>query len=135
MRRLKKIQKSEFEVVFAAEWKPVTLEGDAIPSFARNFPGTLRCTFIASGEVQAAAHYPTPLLPDARLVGGIDVWREAPDDPVPYNKDWYAVLESDTDKGSLFLDGPQKDSEHWHDKIPSRYIGARVVGRNDRSEE
>ena len=135
MRRLKKIHRSEFEVVFAEDWEPVTLEGEAIPSFARGFPGTLRCTFIASGEAQAEVPYPSRRLPDARLVGGIDVWREAPDDPVSYNKDWYAVLSSVADPDALYLDGQQKDSEHWLDRIPSRYAKVKVIGRADDDEK
>lgn len=48
MNRPKKILKSEFEAVFAEDWKPVRLEGDAVPSFARRLAGEVRCMFIAN---------------------------------------------------------------------------------------
>lgn len=65
------------------------------------------------------------------MKGGIDVWRDAPDDPVAYNKDWYAVLASAAEPEIMFVDGPHKDGEHWSDEIPPRYVDIKVIGDND----
>ncbi|HVS64392.1 MAG TPA: hypothetical protein VMT85_12920 [Thermoanaerobaculia bacterium] len=135
MSRPKKIRRSEFEAVFVEDWEPVTLQDDAIPSFARRLAGEVSCTFIASGQTLASVPYVLRGVPDATLVGGIDVWRDSPDDPVAYNKDWYAVLASETDPEVLFVDGPQRDAEHWRDAIPSRYADAKVIGGNDDGHE
>lgn len=131
MSRRKKIRRAEFEAVFLEDWEPVTLQGDAIPSFARRLAGEVACTFIASGQTLASTPYALPGVPGATLVGGIDVWRDSPDDPVAFNKDWYAVLASEADPEVLFVDGPQRDSEHWRNAIPSRYQGIKLIGGDD----
>lgn len=60
----------------------------------------------------------------------MDIYRHAADDPVPLNKDWYAIVLSD-DPNVLVVDGPYKDSEHWLSEIPTRYEGAKVTGAAD----
>jgi hypothetical protein len=61
------------------------------------------------------------------LIGGIDVYRNSPDDPVALNKDWYAVVTiADTDS-MLLVRGPVHDSEHWLNEIPERLKGASIV--------
>lgn len=128
MKRLKSIPRDDFEVVFAEHWKPVELRGDAMPCFAQSVPESKLCQVLASGEYAASGeHYPCKRLRDAQLVGGIDVWRHAPDDPVDYNKDWYAVLSSSSTPEILYVDGPRKDAEHWSTKIPDRYLNVKVI--------
>ncbi len=131
MKRLKKIRRSEFEAVFVEDWEPVYLEGEAMPGFARGIPGAVRCCVIASGQDLASVRYPCPQLPGARIVGGIDVWRHSPDDPEPFNKDWYRVLESPETPDTLYVEGPHKDSEHHHPRIPERYSGVKVIGAKE----
>ncbi len=125
MKRLKAIRRSDFEVVLAEDWRPVVLEGNARPEFTRRIP---QACIIASGQDLATAPpYRCPQLPDARLVGGIDAWRSVTDDPVPFNKDWYAVVASPSDPDYVFAVGPQRDLEHWSSEIPSRYDRIKVV--------
>lgn len=127
MNRLKTMPRSDFEVVLAENWRPVILEGDAMPEFTRRIPREIRCCIIASGQYQASVPYPCSQLPDAHLVGGIDAWRYADDDPQPYNKDWYAILASPSTPELLYAAGPQKDSEHWSPDIPERYQGIKII--------
>ena len=64
----------------------------------------------------------------SQLVGGIDVYRHSPDDPLPFNKDWYAVVTHPDDPIMLLVDGPQKDAEHWLESIAERYEGLEILG-------
>jgi hypothetical protein len=61
------------------------------------------------------------------LVGGIDVYRHAPDDPKPLNKDWYAVIDLPEDREHLLVDGPQRDHEHWIDRVPPRLAPKKIL--------
>lgn len=128
MKRRKTIPTTEFEEVFQRCWEPVVLVGDAVPQFAENIPA---CCIIASGERISDGFDKSGA---GRLVGGIDVYRDAPDDPVALNKDWYAIISTD-DTRTLGIDGPKKDKEHWLDEIPARYAGAEIVGSSSRTRE
>jgi hypothetical protein len=61
------------------------------------------------------------------LIGGIDIWRKAPDDPVPLNKDWYAVVEVNGEPKYL-VDGPFKDDENWSHSLPERLKSVEIFG-------
>ena len=67
-------------------------------------------------------------------VGGIEVYRNSPDDPVRYNKDAYVILNDLPqldDSSILRVLGPQEESsdpEHWLDEIPDRLKGAGYTG-------
>lgn len=134
MPKRKYISTKDFNVVFAEDWEPVVLEGEAVPDFARTIPDTIRCCIIASGEYSTARLYSSRLVPSGYLVGGMDIYRHAPDDPVPLNKDWYAIVSS-ADPDVLVVDGPYKDNEHWLSEIPSRYQGAKVIGSANDEEK
>ncbi len=60
-------------------------------------------------------------------MGGLDVYRRAPDDPYEPNKDWYAVIAIPESNGMLLVQGPIADSEHWLNQIPKRLEGAEVL--------
>ncbi len=129
MAKRKFIRTENFNAVFAENWNPVVLEGDAMPPFARAIPEAIRCCIIASG--QDITNRPLPwssrIVSSGYLVGGVDIYRHSPDDPVPLNKDWYAIVSTD-DPDTLAVDGPHKDQEHWLTKVPERYSGAKVIG-------
>jgi hypothetical protein len=131
MGRVKEILISEFEEVFQRNWEPVVLVGDALPGFTKSIPA---CCIIASGEISFSGLYSSQRT-RGRLVGGIDVYRHSPDDPVPLNKDWYAVVASGDNPSVLLVDGPLKDSEHWLGEIPQRYARAELVGSPKRTKE
>jgi hypothetical protein len=90
-------------------------------------PDSVLHSIYASGGPFPGLPYTDSDLSAARLVGGIDVYRNAPDDPVAFNKDWYAVLAlSDTDS-MLFVRGPIYDTDHWLDQIPDRLENVEVL--------
>ena len=127
MSKINLIQASEFRPVFEHSWRPVMLQGEAIPPLLRNLPEDIGWGIIASGEIMATEPYSSRRIRQGRLVGGIDVYRHSPDDPVAFNKDWYAVVASDAHPETLFVEGPWKNGEHWLDEIPARYSGVKVI--------
>lgn len=123
--RFKTMARDEFKEVQDRDWTPVELVGDAVPDFLSRVPRDVAFRFLASGENNAGA--------DGAIVGGIDVYRHAPDDPVALNKDWYAV-HAYAD-GSLSVRGPIKDAEHWLNEVPRRYDGIEALGRKREEPE
>jgi hypothetical protein len=113
--KLKKMPLSEFQAVMTREWTPVKLVGDALPSWASGIPESVLATALASGtcNVDQSKLYHSEQIPAGQLIGGFDIYGHAPDDPVPFNKDWYAVVKGPDDSTVLLIDGPQKDAEHW----------------------
>lgn len=110
--------KVEFIEVQNRDWTPVELVGDAVPTFLSRVPRHVAFRFLGSGENNNAV--------EGALVGGIDVYRHSPDDPVALNKDWYSVrVGADA---CLRVEGPIKDREHWLDEVPERYRGIEVLG-------
>lgn len=128
MKRVKMISMEQFKEVMDRNWVPVELVGDALPDFAAGIPAERLHSFLASGQYQCSVAYKSTMIPSGHLIGGIDVYRNAPDDPVALNKDWYAVVSSDQDDTMFLVDGPIKDDEHWIDEIPKRYAGVKIVG-------
>lgn len=124
----KKMPFKQFERIGQREWRPVKVVGDAIPDFLQGIPRDRIHTIVASGTLGPGLEYCGEAVPSGRLVGGIDVYRNAPDDPVELNKDWYAVIRIvDTDT-MLLVEGPIKDEEHWIDEIPHRLQGIEILG-------
>ncbi len=115
----KTMPKIEFRDVQDRDWEPVELIGEAVPRFLAGIPRNVACRFLASGQHNYAA--------EGALIGGIDVYRHAPDDPVALNKDWYAVRANSD--ATLRVEGPFRDAEHWLDEVPARYDGIQVLGR------
>lgn len=125
--RPKRIPREELKEVLRRSGRPVELMGDAIPSFLRGIPDATRAAIIASGQTRA----PDPRSPESiagETVGGIDVYRHSPDDPVLLNRDWYRVRSSTTE---YIADGPLPDGEHWLNTIPSRLNGVEVIGSGE----
>lgn len=127
--KLKLMPKDEFEEVMKLDWVPVKLVGEAKPSWMRNIPESVMAGTLASGTgITAGKYYESAQIPSGLLIGGIDIYRHAQDDPVPFNKDWYAVVVHPNDPTMLLVDGPQKDAEHWLESISERCKGLRVLG-------
>ncbi len=116
--RPKAMPRIEFSEVQDRDWTSVELVGDAVPRFLSGIPRNVAHRFLASGQ----HNYST----EGALVGGIDVYRHAPDDPVALNKDWYAVRASGD--ATLRIEGPFRDAEHWLDEVPERYDRIEVLG-------
>jgi hypothetical protein len=126
--RVKPMPLGQFDEVMKREWRPVQLAGTAVPTWLQNIPGTVLHSVYGSGAPFLGTVYVGPGVPSAELVGGIDVYRYAPDDPVELNKDWYAVVRVPGTASMLLATSPFKDAEHWLNAIPERLTGAEVLG-------
>jgi hypothetical protein len=125
--RIKKMPREQFQGVLNLNWAPVRLEGKAIPFWMRRIPEEALHSIYASGTPMPGIPYSDPVVPSGSLIGGIDVYRHAPDDPVKLNKDWYGVITLAGSDSMLLVCGPLSDSEHWLDEIPERLQGATVL--------
>lgn len=115
--RVKLVPAEEFAPIQDHDWSPVELAEPL--SAMRGVPRGMLYKFLASGQ----HNYETEMR--AERVGGFDLYRESPDDPVRYNKDHYDVYPAQN--GMLRIVGPLKDDEHWIDDLPLRYRGAPVI--------
>ena len=116
----------EFRGILERNWIPVELIGEARPSWMHNIPENIIHSVYASGSgisIPRPNIYP---LPAGDLIGGIDIYRNAPNDPVKFNKDWYAVITDSEHDDMLLVCGPYRDNEHWIDEIPERLKGAEI---------
>lgn len=127
MSRIKRIPRDQFSEIQNRNWSIVKLEDDTIPEIFKGIPESLLYSVYASGGPFPGVLYSDSLISSANLIGGIDVFRKAPDDPVELNKDWYPLISfSDTD--TMFLvHGPISDSEHWIDDLPDRFTTAEIL--------
>jgi hypothetical protein len=125
--RIKKMPRDQFEHVMNLEWAPVKLEGGAIPGLLAGIPSGVLHSVYASGSPIPELFYSDHVMPSGFLIGGIDVYRNAPEDPVALNKDWYAVIAFAGSDSMLLVRGPIKDAEPWLDDIPERLKGVTVL--------
>lgn len=125
-KRFKKILKEQFSAIQKREWKPLNISNQ-IPDYLKNIPQETLNSIYASGtfsKTNAAGDEP---LPSGNIIGGIDVYRNAPDDPVELNKDWYAVIEDPNNDSMYLIKGPIKNNEHWIDQIPTRLSTVEIL--------
>jgi hypothetical protein len=126
--KVKRMPYEQFYQVMDREWVPVQLMGTAIPEFLQNIPKELVHSVYGSATFMPTTAYSDPRIPSGNLLGGIDVYRHAPDDPVELNKDWYAVVTIPNGESMLLVTGPFADAEHWLNEIPDRLKGAEILG-------
>ena len=117
----------EYEGILQRNWAPVKLMGDAQPTWMRNIPPDVVNSVYASGSQMFAPRPNIAMLPSGDLIGGIDIYRNAPDDPKRLNKDWYAIIANKQHDDMLLVCGPYKDNEHWIDEIPECLKGAEIL--------
>ena len=82
-----KILKDQLQDIQNREWSIVKLEGNAIPELFGGIPDSVLYAVYASGGPFPGISYSDPSIGTANLIGGIDIFRNSPDDPVAYNKD------------------------------------------------
>ena len=127
-KRIKLMPKSQFEDVMKRSWRPVQLTGDAIPELLDSIPEERIQSIVASGTLPPGIEYSGDAVPSGEIIGGIDVYRYAPDDQVELNKDWYAIVTVSGEDTMLLVSGPHRDDDHWLDEIPERLRGAEILG-------
>ena len=125
-KRFKQLSLKQFQEVLNLNWKPVKLTGGAIPDFLKGSPEGLIHSIYASGTMISNQQYGQPLVL-GNHIGGIEVYRNAPDDPMKLNKDVYAVFANTDDNLKLLVLGPIKDKEHWINEIPARLDGVDIL--------
>jgi hypothetical protein len=125
--RIKKMPEDQFNDIRELNWIPVQLTDGVIPTFLKRIPSDKLHSDYASGGPYTDMVYSGGAIPAGELIGGIDVYRNSPDDPVALNKDWYAVIRT-TEYDAVFLVvGPIKDNEHWLNEIPERLANVEIL--------
>ena len=136
VKRVKLIPRLEFDKIAEFSWAPIKLQGSAVPAFLRGIPDAVVHAVYASGTTAGGGvAYSDATIGTGQLIGGIDVYRKAPDDPVELNKDWYAVVVPPDDSPYYLISGPIRDDEHWLDDVPERLNGAKVFGAPRRHDD
>lgn len=121
--RNKMMLKDEFEPICRYEWEPLELVGNSKPNFIRGIPNHVLHLVIASGTRGAGFDYSSEEISHGKRMGGLEVFRYSPDDPVELNKDCYLVFTDPNKVDGYVVVGPNKDSEHWIDRVPFRFRG------------
>jgi hypothetical protein len=124
--KIKKMPENQFREIMKRNWVPVQVSGGAIPTFLRHIPSFKLHAVYASGGPYTDMVYSGGAVPADGLIGGIDVYRNAPDDPVALNKDWYAVIRT-ADQTDYLVAGPIKDNEHWLNELPARLANVEIL--------
>lgn len=128
-KRLKLIPRSEFDKIAELGWEEVRLKETCIPKYLQGIPADKLHSVYASGTRAGAGYdYSDNLIGTAQLIGTMNVFRFAPDDPVELNKDWYAVVMTPANQENYLISGPFADDEHWIDEIPDRFNGTTIWG-------
>lgn len=127
MQRFKKISEGDFLEIQKRDWRPVKLERAAIPPLFENIPPQTLNSIYASGCFVQQLPCGNEVVPPGHIIGGFDVYRDAPDDPVALNKDWYLVIYPGDKSGMLLVQGPITPEDHWIDFIPERLQGVEIV--------
>ena len=133
-KRFKQLSRSQFQEVLKLNWTPVKLTGSMVPDFLKSAPEGLIHSVYASGTVISEHLYGEPLKL-GNHIGGIEVYRNAPDDPVNFNKDVYAVFVNASDDLKFLVLGLNKDKEHWINEIPDRFDGVNILLPPDNDNE
>ena len=79
---MKKMLRAESDRIGNFSWSPVKLESDAIPDWLQNMPRNVMHSVYASGtSAGGGSDYSDVSIGTGQLIGGIDVYRNAPEDP------------------------------------------------------
>ena len=123
-RHQKLLTAEEFKPIMDLNREPVELKEDTLPVCMKSIPKEQRCHVYASGS------YIEALVPQyGRVVGGVDVFRDARSHPEPvnWNKDHYTIIKNSKNDGSLLMYGPDKDNEHWINERPNRFKNVKIL--------
>jgi hypothetical protein len=124
--RIKKVPKEIFDEIASLRWEPVQFTPETMPACLSGIPSNVLCCAYGSISPSQATPYPDCGVPIGDLIGGVDVYRYSPDDPVPLNRDWYALVKPYDDSRCYLLDGPRKPHNHWLEEIPGTLRHARI---------
>lgn len=82
--KVKKMPIEEFNEVLKRDWIPVQLLADAKPEWTKNIPEEIVHSIYASGciNISSENNCQSEKISSIDIIGGIDIYRNAPDDPV-----------------------------------------------------
>ena len=123
-KRFKEMSEEEAEEILKRKWVRVRLEGESVPKALRRVPD---CHAAYASGSSLPLDYFSRRIHSGELLMGLDVFREAEDDPVRFNKDHYIAIRHPRDDSMLLTEGPFNDDEHWIDEIPEHYEGVEVL--------
>jgi len=133
--RTKKVPREPFDELGSVYSEPVQFTPETIPACLSRIPPDILCSVYGSVSPSQATPYYDCDNRIGDLIGGVDVYRYSPDDPVPLNRDWYPLVQLDDDSCCYLLDGPKKPPDHWLEEIPGRLKGARIWNRTEPTPE
>lgn len=133
--RTKKVPREPFDEIGSVYSEPVQFTPETIPACLSGIPSDILCSVYGSVSPSQATPYYDCDNRIGDLIGGVDVYRYSPDDPVPLNRDWYPLVQLDDDSCCYLLDGPKKPPDHWLEEIPGRLKGARIWNRTEPTPE
>lgn len=125
--KIKKMPEDQFQEIMIRNWVPVQVTGGAIPAFLQNVPSNKLHSVYASGGPYTDNGYTGGAIPAGEILGGIDVYRNSPDDPVALNKDWYVIIKPFELELYFLVAGPIKDNEHWLNEVPARLANVEIL--------
>jgi hypothetical protein len=127
--KLKETSIQEIKEILQFMWIPVQVPQSKWPIWMRSIPEYIINSVYASGclSLPLEFNYKSDQVYSVALVGGFDIYRNSPDDPVELNKDWYALLQHSDYQCVILVDGPFKDEEHWLNEVPNRLKNAPIL--------
>ena len=117
----KLMSKEELMVLQERNWMPISLAGEAIPSWLQNIPEERLMAVWGSGTYWDMQMVRLGNEVIDNVVAGYDVFRHDPkDEPFgyPVNKDHYIVFMDSSSDDMYLIIGPEKDDDHWLAELP-----------------
>lgn len=121
-KRIKLMDNNEFLNVMARNWERKELAGNAVPNFITGLVREKKNRIYASGTTGLeAGKYNSNF--QRWVVGGLKVFRDATQEPEPYNwnADDYLIWSDNATGTQLMVTGPFKPRDHWLKDIPSGF--------------
>jgi len=132
---IKEVPREVFDEIASPQCEPVQFTPETMPACFSGLPSDVLCCAYGSVSPEQAIPYFNRGAPIGDLIGGVDIYRHSPDDPVPLNRDWYALVKPYDDSRCYLLDGPKRPHDHWLEQIPGRLKGARIWDRTEPTPE
>ncbi len=121
-RKPKDVDRRAIDKLLASPGELFLVDTNDLP-FMGNMPeGLVTCVAASASRIQM-----THLGPVTYIIGGLEVYRIAPDDSIKganFNMDNYYIIDSG---GKYQLCGPYRNKGHWSQQIPARVLSAKSV--------
>ncbi len=125
MKESKKVDPTIANEILNQNWVRYEIVNEPLFPGLASIPSGVVAHVYFSGSWSSNAPYSSSAVKSGTLIGGAEIFRYSPDDPVNYNKDSYAIVQI-PGSGYVYVDGPFKDHEHWINDIPGRFVGTQI---------